>query len=324
MIENVRKTKEEFKALLLSKPNVQSVGIGKKNGNGEIAIIVSVDKKLDEVALPPEAVIPRSVNGVKTDVVESGAIKAFGFTNKVRPVEPGNSCGHYSITAGTLGCLVVHKGEILALSNNHVLAASNAGMQGDPVYQPGSHDGGGPGDAMGSLFKYQPIEMLNAECKVANGLANSLNLVAGLVGSSHRMQARQETSNYVDAALSTLNVKFVPEVRELGMPTGETACTLGDLVQKSGRTTEYTTGVVSQVHTTVRVGYGTGRKALFEDQLVISAKNCKHFSQPGDSGSAVFDMQNRIVGLLFAGSDTVTIVNNWSHVKSLLDIELLV
>jgi S1-C subfamily serine protease len=30
------------------------------------------------------------------------------------------------------------------------------------------------------------------------------------------------------------------------------------------------------------------------------------FSRPGDSGSAIVDMQGRLIGLLFAGSDEVT------------------
>lgn len=45
-------------------------------------------------------------------------------------------------------------------------------------------------------------------------------------------------------------------------------------------------------------------------------------SQGGDSGSAVLDENNRLVGLLFAGSDNSTIINRIEHVFSALDVSL--
>jgi hypothetical protein len=45
-------------------------------------------------------------------------------------------------------------------------------------------------------------------------------------------------------------------------------------------------------------------------------------SQGGDSGSAVLDEENNLVGLLFAGSDTTTIINRIQNVFSALDITL--
>jgi len=45
-------------------------------------------------------------------------------------------------------------------------------------------------------------------------------------------------------------------------------------------------------------------------------------SQPGDSGSAVLDMDRQVVGLLFAGSDAATVINPIDEVFSALNIEL--
>lgn len=45
-------------------------------------------------------------------------------------------------------------------------------------------------------------------------------------------------------------------------------------------------------------------------------------SQGGDSGSAVLDRDNRLVGLLFAGSDSTTIINRIEHVFSALRLSL--
>jgi hypothetical protein len=75
--------------------------------------------------------------------------------------------------------------------------------------------------------------------------------------------------------------------------------------------------VIGQVDVTVDVEYGTGRTARFTDQLVAGP-----MSQGGDSGSAVLDNNNRLVGLLFAGSDQNTIINRIENVFSALDISL--
>jgi V8-like Glu-specific endopeptidase len=45
-------------------------------------------------------------------------------------------------------------------------------------------------------------------------------------------------------------------------------------------------------------------------------------SQPGDSGSAVLDMDRRVVGLLFAGSDAATVINPIGEVLSALNVEV--
>jgi hypothetical protein len=45
-------------------------------------------------------------------------------------------------------------------------------------------------------------------------------------------------------------------------------------------------------------------------------------SQGGDSGSAVLDDERRLVGLLFAGSETTTVVNRIEHVFSALGVTL--
>ena len=57
--------------------------------------------------------------------------------------------------------------------------------------------------------------------------------------------------------------------------------------------------------------------AVFTDQLLAGA-----MSQGGDSGSAVLDDNNRLTGLLFAGSDTTTIINRIENVFSALGISL--
>ena len=42
---------------------------------------------------------------------------------------------------------------------------------------------------------------------------------------------------------------------------------------------------------------------------------------PGDSGSAVLDFDNRVIGLGFAGSDSVSVINKMSNVMRKLKIQ---
>ena len=46
-------------------------------------------------------------------------------------------------------------------------------------------------------------------------------------------------------------------------------------------------------------------------------------SAGGDSGSAVLDMNKRVVGLLFAGSDSTTIMNPIQLVLDALQVQLV-
>lgn len=55
-------------------------------------------------------------------------------------IQPGGSCGHYKITAGTLGGFVEDDEHHYILSNNHVLANSNFCFGDDPILQPGPAD----------------------------------------------------------------------------------------------------------------------------------------------------------------------------------------
>jgi hypothetical protein len=45
-------------------------------------------------------------------------------------------------------------------------------------------------------------------------------------------------------------------------------------------------------------------------------------SQGGDSGSVILDDNSRILGLLFAGSDTTTVINRIENVFSALGVSV--
>jgi hypothetical protein len=323
---------KEWRALqakLLKKKNVVAVGRGFKVTGGiktdKEAVVCSVTRKETHAnALDIKDFIPRSIQGWITDVVETGEIKALkARTERHRPAPGGVSIGHEWITAGTLGCLVKKDGVIYILSNNHVLADSNNAPIGGNILQPGKHDGGELIDTIAHLSEFVPIEFggsVPPECPVGKIVGGIFNAPAKMTGRKTRLQAVkvQAADNYVDAAIALPNKPedVIPEILEIGIPAGFKDAELGMKIQKSGRTTGYNTGEILQVDVAVNVGYGEGKTAMFVDQLIAG-----EMSAGGDSGSAVLDMDKNVVGLLFAGSDTTTVINRISHVVELLGLD---
>ena len=325
----IRNTLRNFRGQLLDRSNVVAAGIGYKIANGQktstLSIICSVTKKMAASQLSSKDLVPVSLEGTPTDVIETGIIRALQSpTEKHRPAPGGVSIGHRDITAGTLGCLVKKDGHTVILSNNHVLANSNAAEIGDPILQPGPHDGGSfPEDHIADLEHFIPINItgIPSDCPIATGTADFLNSIARLFGSSVQLQAidQQAAENLVDAAIARpLNPDDVKdEIIGIGSIQGMVAGELGMAIKKSGRTTGFTTGEIQQVDVTANVQYGQGQIAQFTDQLMAGA-----MSQGGDSGSAILDDNNNLVGLLFAGSDTSTIMNRIQNVFSELGVSL--
>jgi hypothetical protein len=327
-LEEARRVKAAHVDALLRKKNVVGCGVGYRHVGGvrtdELAVVVSVAEKTPREQLAPRDLVPRSLEGVRTDVWETGMFRALqGPTGKWRPAPGGVSIGHVDITAGTLGCLVTRADQIYILSNNHVLANSNQGQPGDPILQPGPHDGGTLEDQIATLEAFVSINFGadSPTCPLATGVADFLNWAARLVGSRHRLLAFQENPemNLVDAAIARPLSDDLVEKRilEIGEPQGVAEGTLGLAIQKSGRTTGFTSGEIRQVDATVRVSYGVGQVATFTDQLVAGA-----MSAGGDSGSAVLDENNRVIGLLFAGSTSTTIINRIQNVLDALNVEI--
>lgn len=337
-------------ASLLAKPNVVGVAVGRKNLTGELSVVTLVEQKKPLAALSADEMVPRAIDGVRTDVIEVGYLRAFqNPRGRFRPTMPaGISLGHYKITAGTLGAIVTDRttGEKLILSNNHVIANSNDALVGDAILQPGPTDGGqNPADLVARLERFVRIRYTDepstppapptpppnggSGCDIVTLLVALTNALAAVLGSSQRVApttaapARQATaatsapadvpSNLVDAALAkpANPDAFTGDILHIGVISGTKPATLGQKVRKSGRTTGYTEGVVNLLNATVNVAYGS-RTARFTGQVITSA-----MSQGGDSGSLIVDgTENKAVGLLFAGSNLATI---FSPIDAVLD-----
>jgi hypothetical protein len=97
------------------------------------------------------------VNVVVTGIIDTGSIAPY------QDAPGGISVGHFAIAAGTLGCFArgrtaPRSNRVLMLSNNHVLANSNAGPVGANIPQPGHFDEGqNPADRIAILEQFVPI-----------------------------------------------------------------------------------------------------------------------------------------------------------------------
>ena len=115
-LDSVRTALKDQCGALLGRHNVVAVGMGYKKIAGktttELGIVCSVTEKIVETKLSPQDIIPKRINGITTDVVQSGVIRARQApTERFRPAPGGVSIGHRDITAGTLGCLVKRNGQ---------------------------------------------------------------------------------------------------------------------------------------------------------------------------------------------------------------------
>ena len=170
------------------------------------------------------------------------------------------------------------------LSNNHVLARQDQATTGEDISQPGLIDNGcQPATIVADFTKAVHLGN-NVDCAVAalrSGTMDSTGFIQGI------------------GTISS-NVK---------------APAIGLAVEKSGRTTGTTTGIIGSINTSVNVQYqircGSGRKYIisYTNQVVI---NSSSFSAGGDSGSLIVTSSgtcHRPVALLFAGSSSTTIGN---------------
>jgi hypothetical protein len=260
----------------LAAPEGVAVGIapqgGNKNGFKLAVRVLDRGSALSDVAL-------RSLPVLEEDDLDL----AHGVTYEPRyTVRAGGSCGHFRITAGTLGGFVEDEDNYYILSNNHVLADSGWGHLGDPIWQPGPGDvAGGRYKVIGSLARVLPLKIL--------GTASIDAALATMSGDVSRFDP------WSYAGIGQMNPRVVTDRYAV------------EPVVKRGRTTKVTRGQVSAFELDgVRINYGTEhapRVVTFDNQMeFVHVKPPKPFSQPGDSGSFILDASTlRPVALLFSG-----------------------
>ena len=280
----------------INKKNVVGIARGEKwtNGKstGQPAVLVFVEKKEPLSSLDADDIIEDTIDGLPTDVVgKTGRISASGLRpeypkpwvttshrakrrnpkKRTRPIMGGISISHRNVTAGTLGVLCRNrKKQIVLLSNNHVIANSNKAKVGDPIYQPGTYDSRRrPRNVIGYLAAFT---------KLKNGVNQ-------------------------DSAIAIVKTSYSRVINRIGHLRRKIRLPrVGLRVMKSGRTTGLTSGKIIAKSGTFRVWYDSKRSYKIKNCIVTT-----DMSAGGDSGSLLVDKKRRPVGLLFAGSDTITL-----------------
>lgn len=346
------------KKSLFKNPNVTLVGEGLKRVNGEIqydkngkplkAIVIGVDTKKSICELDPKDVLPKKVGLIrrkKTDVIETGIIRAYSvpdYQKKVRPLNMGIGCGHFKVTAGSDG---YHVKAELPNTIQYQNTVRSTGLldwlrklwnwiighdEPDPIPDPpdpnpigtkvinglisNNHIGAnstvdGEGASIGDPF-LQPAAY--------DGGKLSTDIVGKLAAF---IDLKSNKSNLVDASLIEIreDVPVQDKIFGLDIPISKQIkeAELGDEVFKMGRTTGLTWGIVTVIKATERVWFDNDI-LTFIDQVVIEGKNGIMFSDGGDSGSSIWKVIGNIaypVLLLFAGSDKITIGNRVLNIK---------
>ncbi len=197
--------------------------------------------------------------------------------------------------AGTIGARVT--------AGTHVYALENTVAVGTDVLQPGLADtqcSPTGSNSIGTLSKYAPI----AFCK-----------------------GRRCPNNTIDAAIAASPTGNLGNSTPSGYGTpGSTtvSASVGQPVQKYGRTTSLTTGQVTGINATVLISYMTGT-ARFVNQIVVGSCTSTCIGA-GDSGSLLVtnDASANPVGLLFAGnnSGSMAIANQIGDVLSYFTVTI--
>ncbi|HYJ84270.1 MAG TPA: DNA/RNA non-specific endonuclease [Allosphingosinicella sp.] len=272
----------------LKDPNITSIGVGLKNGDGPISLQFTVGEKgasalesLDTTEIPATIVLADGTV-VPTDVIERSYKPAFELVDvealderKVRrdPIRPGISISHPQGTAGTIGLIVFDRisGAPCVLSNWHVLHG-NRGAIGDPVVQPGPFD----------------------DNNVAGNVAGKL--------------LRSHLGNAGDCALARIEQRGIERpVLELGVTAARMArVALGDKVVKSGRTTGVTYGIVRRIDVIAKIDYRApaGEQPIGGFEIGVDPAHPPsdgEISMGGDSGSAWMIASGAKATDIFAG-----------------------
>ncbi|HEX8404346.1 MAG TPA: hypothetical protein VF670_06985 [Duganella sp.] len=295
----------------ISDPHSIAIGAGMP---GEPTLTVYTESALPQEELArrlAQVAGARALSSIPIRQIPVGVIEAYAHSHsdRHRPAPGGVSVAHFDVTAGTIGSRAIGltlpwNNRHLILSNNHVLANTNAGRINDSIVQPGPYDGGQrPGDQIAVLARWVPIRF--------GGVVNYVDAAFGWAWAD---RVRGEQFYLSGGAPAYYRTGTLPLAASVGL-----------LVGKSGRTTGLTQGRVVEIGVSINVRYSSGNVALFRNQIAIESVDASPFAAGGDSGSLIWHWATgvRPVGLLFAGGGGRTYANPIGSVLAALNIRLL-
>lgn len=277
---------EKVKDQLIDYPNVVNIGIGIKEKNGQLTgegcIKIIVKEKKSEKDLDPSETIPKTVEGVPTDVIIlKSKIPIAACTedrSSHRPIKGGIMINNYRNGSGvggsgTLGCLakLVSDDSWVILSNHHVLYGEK-GKDGDEIGQP----------AVGCSW-----------CCKTNVIAENL-----------------DKDESLDCAIAKVKDDIglensIIEIGDLELLGSSTAVN-GERVRKRGSRTGFTSGTISFIDPATKEitidPNPSGGPADDPGGCTNYHPGTNVFAYHGDSGSVVVNDDNEVVGLLYSVS----------------------
>ena len=208
----------------------------------------------------------------------------LGLRKKTRPIRPGLSVGTVDRRGtGTICCIVQDTKGI-----KYVLTDVGS-FHGTIVIQLGPIDGGNFSDQIGVLerkFEPRPYELNQATGAIARLAEN------------------------VDVSQEIPGVGAIDAIAEAVKPD--------DPVRLVGRTSGLARGKVIKTATTEQIG-GYGSLPVSFEGLIETDK----ISDSGDSGAPVLTEDNKLIGMVIAGSPTTTIIMPIRPILQALNVELL-
>ena len=263
----LEKLLDEFRRRVSHISGIVDVGIGLKHTGGkwtdQISFQIFVRQKAPLSTLSPDQIIPTEFQGIPVDVIEVTSSGPTADSSEHRPLVGGiqivTSKGG---GAGTLGCLArrtTPQAEPVLLSNHHVLSTGGA-VAGDEVGQPTYTD---------------------SCCCTCGDVAVIL--------------AGGQQGGLVDCAIAQLKsgIGWDARIRIIGAVAGTNAAVVGEPVRKVGRSSDLTSGTVSSITFPTTSG-----SIAFNNQILV-APTSGNFQIGGDSGAALVNAANEVIGLMW-------------------------
>jgi len=296
--EEIKKIKEVAEKELLKMPGVTGVAIGQKEKNGvktgEVSILVYVEKKKQENEIPANQVIPPEIDGIKTDVIETGRMIIHAYKGGT-VLQSDHQSGE-----GTLGGFAFTTEatpRAVLVTNQHVVMSgtSTTPLSGE----------------VGPLI----CSICSPCCSKVIGNVLRIVLNASLDGS---------------VALLKSGTQILPEVEDAGVISGKHNITQAESDSGTFAVKIYSRVQGKVVNGTIQSITASGAVNQHNGQLhrnyanQISISSTSAFSVPGDSGSVLLDNSNRVVGLIFGGNEagTTSLACPIDQVESQLQINI--
>jgi hypothetical protein len=295
-------------AKLFRIPGVRTVAIGHKFTAGidthQVAIVVMVETKRPLSEIPANEVIPAVIDGIPTDVKlwspEVYCVATLNDDKKYRPLLGGARIAvdlpNFSTSLGTLGFIArtANNGAVVGVTCKHVVSS--------------------PAEPWGTSLNGVKVGQSTS--------SDSSSCCSDIVGTVYRAVEKTPTES-VDAAMVVLkkDLTYFRDILSMGAVAGvRPPLGSGDAfttkVFKRGQRTGTTSGVIGHIETTGAYG-PPGAQVILDLGFEINADpatpiwddcgpegSCpglsttfQAFGCEGDSGAAVYDQQNRLVGL---------------------------